>query len=105
MEKPSTLSKGGLGFPWSFNGDAFASPSPRWEPNLAKRIVQDNNPRKTKFTFEEAVDVWLRRWAGQFQHEIAAAYVINVRAVNQVLKEVTHIGSKEEATRRVDRTA
>jgi len=72
---------------------------------LAKRIVQDNNPRKTKFTFEEAVDVWLRRWTGQFQHEIAAAYVINVRAVNQVLKEVTHIGSKEEAARRVDRTA
>lgn len=72
---------------------------------MAKRIVQDNNPRKTKFTFEEAVDVWLRRWAGQFQHEIAAAYVINVRAVNQVLKEVTHIGSKEEATRRVGRTA
>jgi hypothetical protein len=31
--------------------------------------------------------------------------VINVRAVNHVLKEVTHIGSKEEAARRVDRTA
>ena len=71
---------------------------------MAERIVQDN-PRKTKFTFEEAVDVWLRRWAGQFQHEIASAYVINVRAVNHVLKEVTHIGSREEAARRVDRTA
>jgi hypothetical protein len=54
---------------------------------------------------KEAVDVWLRRWTGQFQHEIVAAYVINVRAVNHVLKEVTHIGSKEEAARRVDRTA
>ena len=47
---------------------------------MGKPIVQDNNPRKTKFTFEEAVDVWLRRWSGQFQHEIAAAYVINPRA-------------------------
>jgi hypothetical protein len=102
MEKPSTLSQGGLGSPWSFNGDACLLTTQ--EPNLAKRIVQDNNPRKTKFTFEEAVDVWLRRWTGQFQHEIAAAYVINVRAVNQVLKEVTHVGSKEEATQRVGRT-
>jgi hypothetical protein len=72
---------------------------------LANRIVQDNNPRKTKFTFEEAVDVWLRRWNGQYQHEIAAAYVINVRAVNHVLKEVTHVGSQEEAARRIGRTA
>jgi hypothetical protein len=67
---------------------------------LGTRIVQDNTPRKTKFTLEEAVDVWLRRWSGQYQHEIAAAYVINVRAVNQVLKEVTHVGSKEIAASR-----
>lgn len=72
---------------------------------MADRIVQDNYPRKTKFTFEEAVDVWLRHWAGQYQHEIAAAYVINPRAVNHVLKEVTHVGSREEAARRVGRTA
>lgn len=67
---------------------------------MAKPIVQDNNPRKTKFTYEEAVDVWLRHLAGQFQHEIAATYVINVRAVNHVLKEKTHVGSKQEAARR-----
>jgi hypothetical protein len=72
---------------------------------LAKPILQDNTSRKTKFTFEEAVDVWLRRGAGQFQHEIAAAYVISARAVNQVLKEITHVGSKEEATRRFGRSA
>ncbi|WP_445220878.1 hypothetical protein ACKWRH_13110 [Bradyrhizobium sp. Pa8] len=72
---------------------------------MTSRLVQDNQPRKTKFTFEEAVDVWLRRWCGQFQHEIAAAYVINPRAVNQVLKEITHAGSKAEAARRVSRTA
>jgi hypothetical protein len=72
---------------------------------LVKRIVQDNFPRKTKFTFEEAVDVWLRHWAGQFQHEIAAAYVINSGRVSDVLKEVTHTGSKEEASRRVGRSA
>lgn len=54
---------------------------------------------KTKLTNDEAIDVWLRSWSGQYQHEIAAAYVINVRAVNHVLKERTHIGSKEAAQR------
>ncbi len=54
---------------------------------------------KTKFTDDEAIDVWLRSWSGQYQHEIAAAYVINVRAVNHVLKERTHIGSKQAAER------
>ena len=72
---------------------------------MVKPIVQDNIPRKTKFTLEEAVDVWLRRWAGQFQHEIAAAYVINVRAVNHVLKEKTHVGSKQLAEGRFNKSA
>ncbi|WOH67525.1 hypothetical protein [Bradyrhizobium sp. BWA-3-5] len=52
---------------------------------------------KTKFTDDEAVDVWLRYWSGQYQHQIAAAYEINARAVNHVLKEKTHLGSKQIA--------
>jgi hypothetical protein len=67
---------------------------------MNRRIAQDNTPRKTKFTFEEAVDVWLRRWCGQLQHEIAAAYVINSGRVSDVLNEVTHVGSKEVAASR-----
>lgn len=55
--------------------------------------------RKTQFTADEAIDVWLRSWSGQYQHEIAAAYVINPRAVNHVLKERTHVGSKQAAER------
>jgi hypothetical protein len=104
MEKPSTLVEGGSAFCGSINRGAFASPSPQGEPILAKVIEQDNNPRKTKFTFEEAVDVWLRRWSGQYLHEIAAAYVINWGRVSDVLNEVTHFGSKEEAERRFGRT-
>ena len=68
---------------------------------MVKSIVQDNIPRKTKFTFEEAVDVWLRHFSGQYKHQIAAAYVINVRAVNHVLKEKTHIGSRQVAEARM----
>jgi hypothetical protein len=75
------------------------------DATLVKPIVQDNIPRKTKFTFEEAVDVWLRRWAGQFIHEIAAAYVINWGRVIDVLNETIHVGSKEEAARRFGQTA
>ena len=55
---------------------------------------------KTKFTDDEAVDVWLRSWSGQYQHQIAAAYEINVRAVNHVLNEKTHLGSKQIAASR-----
>ena len=53
--------------------------------------------RKTKFTDDEAIDVWLRSWSGQLQHEIAAAYVINSGRVSDVLNEKTHIGSKRAA--------
>ena len=58
----------------------------------------------TKFTFEEAVDVWMRHFSGQYQHQIAAAYVINVRAVNHVLKEKTHFGSKQVAEARFSKS-
>ena len=60
---------------------------------------------KTKFTFEEAVDVWMRHFSGQYQHQIAAACVINVRAVNHVLKEKAHIGSKHVAEVRFNKSA
>jgi hypothetical protein len=59
----------------------------------------------TQFTFEQAVDVWMRHFSGQYQHQIAAAYVINVRAVNHVLKEKTHFGSKQVAEARFSRSA
>jgi hypothetical protein len=60
---------------------------------------------KTKFAFDEAVDVWLRHFSGQYQHQIAAAYVINGRAVNHVLKEKTHVGSKQIAEARFNKSA
>jgi hypothetical protein len=59
----------------------------------------------TQFTFEQAVDVWMRHFSGQYQHQIAAACVINVRAVNHVLKEKTHVGSKQLAETRFNKSA
>ncbi len=59
----------------------------------------------TQFTFEQAVDVWMHHFSGQYQHQIAAAYIINVRAVNHVLKEKTHVGSKRVAEARFNKSA
>jgi hypothetical protein len=104
MKKPGRTLQAGPGFHGLSPGAAIAPPTIR-NATLVKPIVQDNIPRKTEFTFEEAVDVWLRRWAGQFIHEIAAAYVINWGRVIDVLNETTHVGSKEVAARRFGQTA
>ncbi len=48
-------------------------------------------------TFDDAVDVWLRHWSGEFQHKIAAYYGVNQGRVNEVLKERLCPGSKQVA--------
>jgi hypothetical protein len=68
-------------------------------------LILETKLNITQFTFEQAVDVWMRHFSGQYQHQIAAAYVINVRAVNHVLKEKTHIGSKQVAEARFNKSA
>lgn len=56
-----------------------------------------NDNHKTALTFDEAVDVWLRHWAGQYQHTIAAHYGVNAGRINEVIKEKKHIGSRKAA--------
>jgi hypothetical protein len=53
--------------------------------------------RRTKFTKDEAIDVWLRHWSGQTGDEIAYNYRINAGRVSQVLNEDTHPGSRVSA--------
>jgi hypothetical protein len=60
---------------------------------------------KTKFTDDEAVDVWLRHWSGQHQHYIAADYRINAGRVSEVLTEKKHVGSKQVAEVRFNKSA
>ncbi|MFD1942302.1 hypothetical protein [Paradevosia shaoguanensis] len=50
-----------------------------------------------RLTFDDAVDIWLRHWAGEFQHNIAASYGVNPGRVNEVLKGHRHGGSREAA--------
>jgi hypothetical protein len=74
-------------------------------PDGLQRMELTLTTPKTKFTFEEAIDVWSRHFSGQYQHQIAAAYVINVRAVNHVLKDKTHVGSKQVAEAQFNKSA
>ena len=59
--------------------------------------AKDHELKRTNFTLDEAVDVWLRYWSGQLQHEIAADYRINAGRVSEILTEKAHIGSKQVA--------
>ena len=54
-----------------------------------------------RLSFDDAVDIWLRHWAGEFQHTIAAIYRVNPGRVNEVLKENRHIGAKDQASARL----
>lgn len=39
-----------------------------------------------RLTPDDAVQVWLRHWRGEYQHRIAADYDVNPGRVNDVLK-------------------
>jgi hypothetical protein len=58
------------------------------------------NTSTYQLTFDDAVDIWLRHWNGEFQHRIAAAFDVNPGRVNEVLKGTRHVGSREAAMSR-----
>ena len=51
----------------------------------------------TAITFDDAVDIHLRAWSGEFQHKIAADYGVNQGRTNEVLREKTHLRSRQIA--------
>lgn len=51
-----------------------------------------------QITFDDAVDIWLRHWAGEYQHRIAASFGVNPGRVNDVLKGRKHAGSGQVAS-------
>lgn len=58
-----------------------------------------------RLTFDDAVNVWMRVWDGEFQNRIAASYDVNSARIAEVLKETRHPGSRAEAIRRYRRSA
>jgi hypothetical protein len=72
---------------------------------LSGSIPRNLKVEKTKFTDEEAVDVWLRYFSGQHQHHIAADYRINAGRVSEILTGKKHPGSRRIAEGRFNRSA
>ncbi|AYD03394.1 hypothetical protein [Neorhizobium sp. NCHU2750] len=62
--------------------------------------MNDNCKPSHTLTFDDAVDIWLRHWNGEFQNRIAASLDVNPGRVNEVLKERKFIGSREMALKR-----
>lgn len=53
-----------------------------------------------RLTFDDAVQIWIRSWNGEFQHRIAASFDVNPGRVNEVLKGRRWPGSEAEAFNR-----
>lgn len=60
-------------------------------------LAANCNPPRYQLTFDDAVNIWLRSWSGEYQHHIAASYSVNGGRVNEVLKGHRHPGSEERA--------
>lgn len=50
-----------------------------------------------QLTSEDAVQIWLRHWGGEYQHFIAASYGVNQGRVNEILKGKRHPDSEQIA--------
>ena len=60
---------------------------------------QTTQPRRSprSLSFDEAVQVWVRLWTGEYQDRIAASYDVNPARVSEVVKLHKHLGSREAA--------
>ncbi|MBV2187006.1 MAG: hypothetical protein KUL88_20995 [Rhizobium sp.] len=59
--------------------------------------MNDKDRPSPTLTFDDAVQIWLCHWNGEFQNRIAAHLDVNPGRVNEVLKERKFIGSREAA--------
>ena len=50
-----------------------------------------------RLTYVDAVEIWRRYWAGEYQNRIAALFDVNQGRVNEVLKGKRHRGSEDAA--------
>ena len=50
-----------------------------------------------RLSFQDAIEVWRRYRAGEYQNRIAAAFDVNQGRVNEVLKGKMHPGSERAA--------
>jgi hypothetical protein len=60
-------------------------------------VMNDNDKPSYTLTYDDAIQIWLRHWNGEFQNRIAASLDVNPGRVNEVLKERKFVGSREAA--------
>ena len=63
--------------------------------------AHDNKGPSNRLTFQDAVEIWIRHWSGEFQNRIAAHFDVNPGRVNEVLKGRRFKGSEQVADRMV----
>lgn len=68
-------------------------------------MAKDHRKPSYRLTFDDAVEIWIRHWKGEFQNRIAASLDVNPGRVNEVLKGLAHNGSRDIAHSRYRRSA
>ena len=53
--------------------------------------------RPPQLTYTDAIAVWLMRWAGNYQHDIAAHFGVNQGRISEVLNGQRWPGSEDAA--------
>lgn len=64
-------------------------------------MALDGRQPSYRLTFDDAVEIWIRHWAGEFQNRIAAYFDVNPGRVNEVLKGHKFPKAKEVADRMI----
>lgn len=64
-------------------------------------MALDGRTPSYRLTQGDAVEIWIRHWAGEYQNRIAAHFDVNSGRVNEVLKGKRFPGSEQIADRMV----
>lgn len=62
-------------------------------------MALDGRSPSYRLTFDDAVEIWIRHWSGEFQNRIAAHFDVNPGRVNEVIKGHKFKGSEQVADR------
>lgn len=68
-------------------------------------MAKDHRKPSYRLTLDDAVEIWIRYWDGEFQNRIASDFDTNPARVSEVIKGKRHAGSREVAMRKYRRSA
>ncbi len=66
---------------------------------LQTMMTINNRPPSKTLTFEDAVKIWPKIWAKEYQNRIAAEYDVNPGRISEIKSELLHSGSYDEAVK------